>query len=175
MAFTSQALMFAKSNWRVSWLFCDAAHMQELCDCGSLYDVAAEWDLQQENDQQMLERLMLLRDAACGLEALHQANVVHGDLVRAEIQSASSHCRFLLILDSCLPGCNMIALHAGFLLAHLVCCYASCRQCLVVALPVGYVQANAAASRCCYFITAVAAVRLCCGCFAACRMLAMCW
>lgn len=85
MAFTRQALMFAKSNWCVSWLLCDAADMQELCDCGSLYDVAAEWDSQQENDQQMLERLMLLRDAACGLEALHEANVVHGDLVRAEI------------------------------------------------------------------------------------------
>eukprot|EP00775_Hariotina_reticulata_P003757 gene3757-4016_t len=54
--------------------------VMELCDCGSLYDVAAEWDPLQENDQQMLERLMLLMDAARGLEALHEANVVHGDL-----------------------------------------------------------------------------------------------
>jgi hypothetical protein len=57
--------------------------LQEFCDQGTLANLAAtKWLPEQEGDEQMLRRLVLLRDAACGLQALHAACVVHGDLVR---------------------------------------------------------------------------------------------
>lgn len=50
---------------------------------GTLSSIASTWELQDECDDQMLERLQLLRDAAQGLEALHTNHVVHGDVVSA--------------------------------------------------------------------------------------------
>lgn len=55
--------------------------VQEYCDCGTLGGVASTWDMEAECDEQMVERLQLLRDTAEGLEALHQNHVVHGDIV----------------------------------------------------------------------------------------------
>jgi serine/threonine protein kinase len=55
--------------------------VQEYCDLGTLGGIASSWDMQQECDEQMLERLVLLRDTAQGLEALHANHVVHGDIV----------------------------------------------------------------------------------------------
>lgn len=54
--------------------------VQEYCDLGTLGGIASSWDMQQECDEQMLERLVLLRDTAQGLEALHANLVVHGDI-----------------------------------------------------------------------------------------------
>jgi tRNA A-37 threonylcarbamoyl transferase component Bud32 len=57
--------------------------VQEYCDCGTLDQIASEWIPEDECEEQMLERLLLLQDAAQGLAALHVKKVVHGDLVRA--------------------------------------------------------------------------------------------
>lgn len=57
--------------------------VQEYCDMGTLSSIASTWEPQEECDEQMLERLQLLRDAAQGLEALHTNHVVHGDVVSA--------------------------------------------------------------------------------------------
>jgi hypothetical protein len=48
---------------------------------GTLSSIASTWEPEDECDEQMLERLQLLRDAAQGLEALHTNHVVHGDVV----------------------------------------------------------------------------------------------
>lgn len=62
-------------------LCCSLLQVQEYCDLGTLGGIASSWDMQQECDEQMLERLVLLRDTARGLEALHGNHVVHGDIV----------------------------------------------------------------------------------------------
>jgi tRNA A-37 threonylcarbamoyl transferase component Bud32 len=48
-----------------------------------LDQIASEWIPGEECEEQMLERLLLLQDAAQGLAALHAKKVVHGDLVSA--------------------------------------------------------------------------------------------
>jgi hypothetical protein len=71
--------------------FCNPAVylLQEFCDQGTLANLAAtKWLPEQEGDEQMLRRLVL-RDAARGLQALHAACVVHGDLVRGRFQESS--------------------------------------------------------------------------------------
>jgi hypothetical protein len=55
--------------------------VQEYCDVGTLGSVAAEWKPSDESDERMLQRLLLLKDAAQGLKLLHSMNTVHGDLV----------------------------------------------------------------------------------------------
>jgi serine/threonine protein kinase len=67
--------------------------VQEYCDCGTLNAIASEWIPEEECEEQMLERLLLLQDAAQGLKALHAKNVVHGDLVRIY--------RFCIMLGRC--------------------------------------------------------------------------
>jgi hypothetical protein len=67
--------------------------VQEFCDQGTLANLAAtKWLPEQEGDEQMLRRLVLLRDAARGLQALHAACVVHGDLV-----GCCSCCNYVLL------------------------------------------------------------------------------
>jgi serine/threonine protein kinase len=56
--------------------------LQEYCDVGTLDSVVSSWEGEEENDARMLERLLLLKDVASGLQVLHANNVVHGDLVR---------------------------------------------------------------------------------------------
>lgn len=55
--------------------------VQEFCDLGTLGGIASSWDMSDECDEQMLERLQLLKDTALGLEELHNNHVVHGDVV----------------------------------------------------------------------------------------------
>jgi hypothetical protein len=43
--------------------------------------VASEWKPADESDERMLQRLLLLKDAAQGLKLLHSMNTVHGDLM----------------------------------------------------------------------------------------------
>uniref|UniRef100_A0A383WIW4 Protein kinase domain-containing protein n=1 Tax=Tetradesmus obliquus TaxID=3088 RepID=A0A383WIW4_TETOB len=69
---------------------CETWLVLEYCDCGTLHQIASEWLPGQECDEQMLERLLLLRDAAQGLAALHAKNVVHGDLNSRNVLVASS-------------------------------------------------------------------------------------
>ena len=57
---------------------------------GTLTSIAATWDVDDECDEQMLERLRLLLDAAQGLEALHSNHVVHGDINARNILVSSS-------------------------------------------------------------------------------------
>ena len=57
--------------------------LQEYCDKGTLDSVVSGWEGEEEGDARMLERLLLLKDVASGLQALHANNVVHGDLVRS--------------------------------------------------------------------------------------------
>ena len=64
--------------------------VQEYCDLGTLGGIASSWDMQQECDEQMLERLVLLRDTAQGLEALH-ANGGSQLTRQGESSSRSSH------------------------------------------------------------------------------------
>lgn len=47
---------------------------------GTLTGVASTWAMDDECDEQMLERLLLLQDTAQGLEALHSNHVVHADM-----------------------------------------------------------------------------------------------
>jgi hypothetical protein len=58
--------------------------------CWQLDSVVSSWEGEEENDARMLERLLLLKDVASGLQVLHSNNVVHGDLVGVE--SCSNHC-----------------------------------------------------------------------------------
>jgi hypothetical protein len=58
-----------------SWL------VLELCDSGSLSSYTAQWDPPAQDPANILQVLQLLLDTAQGLEALHKANTVHGDLV----------------------------------------------------------------------------------------------
>ncbi|WIA14609.1 hypothetical protein OEZ85_003117 [Tetradesmus obliquus] len=69
---------------------CETWLVLEYCDCGTLHQIASEWLPGEECDEQMLERLLLLRDAAQGLAALHAKNVVHGDLNSRNVLVASS-------------------------------------------------------------------------------------
>jgi serine/threonine protein kinase len=66
--------------------------VMEFCDCGTLAgaagDIQAKHKRQQQQQQQQaagagvpLKVLLLLRDVARGLQAIHSRNVVHGDLV----------------------------------------------------------------------------------------------
>jgi hypothetical protein len=64
---------------------------------GTLSSIASTWESQDECDEQMLERLQLLRDAAQGLEALHTNHVVHGDVVSRVSQL------LLCFLSTCTP------------------------------------------------------------------------
>jgi hypothetical protein len=43
--------------------------------------VVSDWKPADESDERMLQRLLLLKDAAEGLKLLHSMNTVHGDLV----------------------------------------------------------------------------------------------
>jgi serine/threonine protein kinase len=58
-----------------SWL------VLELCDSGSLSSYTAQWDPPSHDPASILQVLQPLLDTAQGLEALHRANTVHGDLV----------------------------------------------------------------------------------------------
>lgn len=71
---------------------------QEFCDLGTLSNIASDWSLEHENDDQMMRRLILLHDAAKGLQALHAKNVVHGDLV--SVKACSRMGRFCWVLDA---------------------------------------------------------------------------
>lgn len=52
-------------------------------DCGTLGNLVAKLPAPcPQDDERMLKVLLLLRDVAEGLKALHEAGVVHGDLVR---------------------------------------------------------------------------------------------
>jgi serine/threonine protein kinase len=52
-------------------------------DCGTLGNLVAKLPAPSpEDDERVLKILLLLRDVAEGLKALHEAGVVHGDLVR---------------------------------------------------------------------------------------------
>ncbi|WIA11661.1 hypothetical protein OEZ85_011762 [Tetradesmus obliquus] len=65
----------------------------EFCDQGTLANLAAtKWLPELEGDEQMLRRLLLLRDAVRGLQALHAACVVHGDLNARNVLVSSSRC-----------------------------------------------------------------------------------
>lgn len=57
--------------------------VQEYCGKGTLDSVVSSWEGEEEGGARMLQRLLLLKDVASGLQALHANNVVHGDLVRA--------------------------------------------------------------------------------------------
>jgi serine/threonine protein kinase len=59
-------------------------YLQEYCDVGTLDSVVSGWEGEAESDSRMLQRLLLLKDVAAGLQVLHASNVVHGDLVRVE-------------------------------------------------------------------------------------------
>jgi hypothetical protein len=60
-----------------------ASHLCCFCsDCGTLGNLVAKLPAPApEDDERVLKILMLLRDVAEGLKALHEAGVVHGDLV----------------------------------------------------------------------------------------------
>jgi hypothetical protein len=47
--------------------------------------VVSEWKPADESDERMLQRLLLLKDAAQGLKLLHSMNTVHGDLVGLQL------------------------------------------------------------------------------------------
>jgi hypothetical protein len=56
----------------------------EFCNAGTLAAVAEGWRRDTgERDRHMLERLVLLRDVALGLQELHNQDAVHGHLVSA--------------------------------------------------------------------------------------------
>ncbi|WIA13815.1 hypothetical protein OEZ85_007362 [Tetradesmus obliquus] len=68
-------LRFKSAQISETWL------VQELCDCGTLASIAANyWRRETEDEVQMLQRLLLLRDVAAGMEFLHSKNIVHSDL-----------------------------------------------------------------------------------------------
>eukprot|EP00878_Enallax_costatus_P018455 GHUV01019427.1.p1 GENE.GHUV01019427.1~~GHUV01019427.1.p1 ORF type:complete len:578 (+),score=131.42 GHUV01019427.1:188-1921(+) len=70
---------------------CETWLVQEYCDLGTLGGVAAHnWSPLQEDDQQMLQRLLLLQDTAMGLAALHAEATVHGDLNARNVLVCSS-------------------------------------------------------------------------------------
>lgn len=54
----------------------------EYCDSGTLNSVVSRWQAPPDSDERLIRLLVLLQDAAHGLQELHKANVVHGDLVR---------------------------------------------------------------------------------------------
>lgn len=57
--------------------------LQESCDKGTLDSVVSSWEGEEEGGARMLQRLLLLKDAAQGMKLLHSMNTVHGDLVGA--------------------------------------------------------------------------------------------
>jgi serine/threonine protein kinase len=63
-------------------LRCGCGCLQEYCDVGTLDSVVSSWEGEEEGDGRMLQRLLLLKDVAAGLQVLHANSVVHGDLVR---------------------------------------------------------------------------------------------
>jgi serine/threonine protein kinase len=86
-----------------SWL------VLELCDSGSLSSYTAQWDPPSHDPASILQVLQLLLDTARGLEALHRANTVHGDLVSGLNNAKwgfsinmSCHCA-----ASCVARCNL--------------------------------------------------------------------
>lgn len=64
----------------------------ELCDKGTLSSNMQQWKRHGEGEEQMLQRLMLLQDAARGLALLHGRNIVHGDLVSCSLSASLSVC-----------------------------------------------------------------------------------
>ena len=60
---------------------CICVALQEYCDHGTLSSLVGKLPMDPADDQQMLRLLLLLQDAARGLQALHSKSVVHGDLV----------------------------------------------------------------------------------------------
>uniref|UniRef100_A0A383W352 Protein kinase domain-containing protein n=1 Tax=Tetradesmus obliquus TaxID=3088 RepID=A0A383W352_TETOB len=73
--------------------------LQEYCDKGTLDSVVTSWEGKEEGDARMLQRLLLLKDVASGLQALHANNVVHGDL----------NARNVLVSSSSMAECGMVA------------------------------------------------------------------
>lgn len=57
--------------------------MVQYCDCGTLCNLVAKMmpGVAQDDDERVLRILLLLKDVVAGLKALHDAGVVHGDLV----------------------------------------------------------------------------------------------
>jgi hypothetical protein len=51
---------------------------------GTLDSVVSSWEGDEEGDGCMLQRLLLLKDVAAGLQVLHANSVVHGDLVSVQ-------------------------------------------------------------------------------------------
>lgn len=96
----------------------------EYCDAGTLGAVTAEWAPEAGGlDEHMLERLVLLKDVAAGLEVLHNQRVVHADLVGSycgplavAIIACSLFVAHMLVRQYCrpatvasgLPGCCML-------------------------------------------------------------------
>ncbi|WIA16690.1 hypothetical protein OEZ85_013348 [Tetradesmus obliquus] len=64
--------------------------IQEFCDSGTLAKASGAWQPANEDDAQMLKRLVLLQDVAQGLRYLHSRNVVHGDLNARNVLITSS-------------------------------------------------------------------------------------
>ncbi|WIA34800.1 hypothetical protein OEZ86_013102 [Tetradesmus obliquus] len=73
--------------------------VQEYCDKGTLDSVVSSWEGEEEGGARMLQRLLLLKDVASGLQALHANNVVHGDL----------NARNVLVSSSSMAECGMVA------------------------------------------------------------------
>ncbi|WIA19099.1 hypothetical protein OEZ85_003747 [Tetradesmus obliquus] len=69
------SLLLEESERAETWL------ITEYCDCGTLGNLVAKLPAPcPQDDERMLKVLLLLRDVAEGLKALHEAGVVHGDL-----------------------------------------------------------------------------------------------
>lgn len=90
---TTSSVWQARPAKAETWL------VQEFCDRGTLADVAAGWQPEAECEAQMMERLLLLLDAAKGLAALHSESVVHGDL----------NARNVLVVSNGASACGMTA------------------------------------------------------------------
>ncbi|WIA37005.1 hypothetical protein OEZ86_008242 [Tetradesmus obliquus] len=90
---TTSSVWQARPAKAETWL------VQEFCDRGTLADVAAGWQPKAECEAQMMERLLLLLDAAKGLAALHSESVVHGDL----------NARNVLVVSNGASACGMTA------------------------------------------------------------------
>jgi hypothetical protein len=76
---------------------------------GTLGSVASEWKPADESDERMLQRLLLLKDAAQGLKLLHSMNTVHGDLVGLQLcfNYCCSQCKHHCVVGW-LSGCLML-------------------------------------------------------------------
>jgi hypothetical protein len=87
---------------------------------GTLDSVVSSWQGEGENDALMLQRLLLLKDVASGLQVLHASNVVHGDLVRVEATPyALLYCGHAL---SHAAGCGCTQWLSAYMWMSLVSC-----------------------------------------------------